>query len=239
MLSNLIESIKSIVVGTTVEDRRSTARALCDIPISCQMKSGYKPAQMLDVSARGLRLEVDEKIRVGTPMRVKSPRKLEGEYQDAIGKVRWCRKSRDGFYQIGLDFEGKMTKNCWIPPLLAELGLDTRVPRQRRKHMRVPSDLHIQFTADGGQLTEGILKDLSLGGALVKLRGSRVSKGVKGRLTVGPFGGLKPMHLVVSVCRSDQKSTDASLAFANLTAEQQKEVARYLNALMKAARERR
>jgi hypothetical protein len=75
-----------------------------------------------DVSPLGMCLGVDVPERVGALLRIEV-RKLDGQSVGAtIGRVVWCKPTRDGRYWIGLDLlcEPDGVRSKWHRQMLAE-----------------------------------------------------------------------------------------------------------------------
>ena len=235
MLSQLIDGLKAIVVGHNVDERRATARARCELAVSCRTQKGAFPANLRDLSISGVGLGADAFVSRGTKLKISSPRAF-GNGAEATGVVRWCRRVEEAWYHLGVDLQG-MSPKCWVPTALRELGLDPDAPRQRRKLMRVPAALEIELKLADNQAAEGRLLNLSVGGAFVESR-ARMSRHAQVVLLMGPWDGAPAITLTSSVVsvKNEKGLFRASLRFTHLGADQRKLLGRYLTGLVKAAK---
>ncbi len=121
--------------------------------------------------------------------------------------------------------------------LLQQLGLTNQPPVQRRKHIRVPAQLPVQLRTQAGNTESALLKDLSLGGALVAVPFRLPSDGIV-RLKIGPLPNVGLLNMPTHVCHQQKVSSGfhASLKFASSTTEETEQVTRYLNYLLKNRR---
>ncbi|MGE0488047.1 MAG: PilZ domain-containing protein [Vulcanimicrobiota bacterium] len=235
MLSQLIDGLKAIVVGHNVDERRTTARARCELAVSCRSQKGGFPANLRDLSISGVGLGADAFISRGTKLKIACPRAF-GSGTDAMGVVRWCRRVEDAWYHLGVDLQG-MSPKCWVPAALRELGLDPDAPRQRRKLMRVPAALGVELKLADSQAAEGKLLNLSVGGAFIETR-ARLSRHAQVVMLMGPWDGIPAITLTSSVVsvKNEQGLWRASLRFTHIGSDQRKLLGRYLTGLVKAAK---
>ncbi len=231
MLSQLIESLKAIVVGQSVEERRATARARCHLPVACHVGAMSLPGQLRDLSVAGLGIGLDVQVPRGKSVKVLPPRAF-AEHSPVLGTVKWCRKAQRDWYHVGLDLHGK-TRQTWIPVALKELGLDPSAPRQRRKLMRVPANLPVDLKLASGKTGRGRLLNLSVGGALIE-SGERLTRHAEMQLSIGPWNGMAAMRLVGTVVSSN--SEGVSLRFNHVAEDQRKLLGKYLTGLVRSAR---
>jgi PilZ domain-containing protein len=85
-------------------DRRSSTRRACLVVARYRVGTGWHPATLVDLSARGCRLRIGEDLARGAAVRVElSPRGASAPV-DLTGSVMWCRL--EGLsHQVGVHFD--------------------------------------------------------------------------------------------------------------------------------------
>jgi hypothetical protein len=85
-------------------DRRSSTRRACLVVARYRVGTGWHPATLVDLSARGCRLRIGEDLARGAAVRVElSPRGTSAPV-DLTGSVMWCRL--EGLsHQVGVHFD--------------------------------------------------------------------------------------------------------------------------------------
>jgi hypothetical protein len=85
-------------------DRRSSTRRACLLVARYRVGTGWHPATLVDLSARGCRLRIGEDLARGAAVRVElSPRGASAPV-DLTGSVIWCRL--EGLsHQVGVHFD--------------------------------------------------------------------------------------------------------------------------------------
>jgi hypothetical protein len=85
-------------------DRRSSTRRACLLVARYRVGTGWHPATLVDLSARGCRLRIGEDLARGAAVRVElSPRGASAPV-DLTGSVMWCRL--EGLsHQVGVHFD--------------------------------------------------------------------------------------------------------------------------------------
>ena len=162
MIGNLVSKIQALVVGPSLADKRAQARAKCEIPVSCQTKSGAIVCSLKDLSLRGAQLETNSKLARGSEVLLLPPKGSDSSDKAVKSKVVWSKRYR-GQYFAGLRFQDGRSGG-WVQKLLRELGLSVRAPSQRRRLIRFPSEMKAKALIHSKFIDVEIL-DLSLGGA--------------------------------------------------------------------------
>lgn len=72
-------------------DRRSATRRACLLAARYRLTSGWHPATLVDLSARGCRLRVGEDLPRGAPLRVELKAPGGEAPVELTGSVMWCR----------------------------------------------------------------------------------------------------------------------------------------------------
>jgi len=85
-------------------DRRRSTRRACLLVARYRVGTGWHPATLVDLSARGCRLRIGEDLARGAAVRVElSPRGASAPV-DLTGSVMWCRL--EGLsHQVGVHFD--------------------------------------------------------------------------------------------------------------------------------------
>ena len=235
MLQDLIAGVKGLFLGPHLDERRSTARALCEIPISCQTRQGALLASLRDISRSGSRVLLDKKLSKGTIVLLVPPKGMGGEKAKAVKtKVMWSRKVAAG-YQTGVLFQNPGDRGAWTSELLRELGLTSAPPSQRRKFIRVPASLGVTLSVRGKRF-DSKLEDLSLGGALV-LAPQLQPPNSPATLVIKAYSGIPEVELHGQVQSSKSKPKTGgfslSIKFDSITGPQKKILVKHLSELMK------
>lgn len=234
MLVDMLYSVRDIVVGPHLDERRNTPRARCNIPLSCQTPDGALVCSLRDISVRGARLFSDQKPRKGTVIVLAPPKGMGDSTAPVKGKVAWVRPFQGG-YLMGIKFQAGPAG--WVAVVLPELGLSHHVPTQQRKYVRVPGDLKVKLRTQGFEKTLR-LRDLSVGGALLTGR-ERVSVGQAVRLTLPSEADLPELEIVSATCDCNpskvQGCFDISVKFAELQPKQKKALVKHLSYLLRRA----
>ena len=240
MLARLLDRIRALMMGPSLAERRLEPRARCSMEISCLAKRGRFPITALDVSRSGVRFSCGRKLTLGQNLRLQPPGGLGGQSIQVVGEVVWCRKVHRGHYQAGFRFTESLSGKDWVSRLLDELGLSEAPPTQRRKHLRVPTRLPVSLRTQNGETQSAILKDMSLGGALVEVPFELPGQGIV-RLKVGPLPNVGLLSLPTNIANQHKVSRGVHLclSFHPLTPEEQKTVTDYLHYLMKNFREKK
>lgn len=236
MLWDILYNVRDFVVGPNIDERRQVPRARCDITLNCETKRGAKECSLRDLSACGARLSTDARWRKGTKVQLMPPKGLDGKSGKGLDAVvMWSRPVLD-CYQVGLKFV-KKADGTWVGDVLEELGLSSAIPEQRRIHIRFPGNYELKYIVHGAE-RKGLLKNLSLGGALLATR-SKIEANTPIQLFL-PEGKQAPeLHLIGTTCGGRESGTgefDVPIRFGVLRPEQKKGLLKHLTELMNQAR---
>ena len=85
-------------------DRRSSTRRACLLGARYRVATGWHPATLVDLSARGCRLRIGEDLPRGAAVRVELSPRGASTPVDLTGSVMWCRL--EGLsHQAGVHFD--------------------------------------------------------------------------------------------------------------------------------------
>lgn len=177
-LAELRRHIHRILLGEgrDFSQQRRHSRILCSVPVRLQFPDHYTPGKLVDLSLDGGRVQIEAvKNRLGIcrpPYRRGQKMNLVLAYgatdrkdREAHVTVRWIRPSSAGWdVGIQLNLDGA---TGWIPKLLTEYGLSQEAFHTRRTGVRTPTKIPVGIGLGVSQKFEGLLLDLSLGGAAV------------------------------------------------------------------------
>lgn len=171
-------------------NRRRNPRLKMCLPVICKLGTCDYPANLLDLSADGMRLELTRPLRVGQEVKVSS---LPGS--PLCGRqLLTCRTAWVGRdHQVGLVYceSPRKLAQSWIHRVLRNLDCD----RVRRRTRRIECRLHVRLMPlDGRSPVNGICLNLSAGGCLVQLR-ENVTVGET--VTLGLGSGPNDFHAVL------------------------------------------
>ena len=232
MLVEMLYNFRDIVIGPNLDERRSTPRARCNIPLSCQLKDGAIVCTLKDLSSTGARLYSDQKASKNRVVILSPPKGMGESSKPMKGRVAWSRPSRGG-YLIGIKFT--VAPTGWVHTVLRELGLSAAPPTSQRKFVRVPGDMNVKFQAQGIDKIVR-LQDLGIGGALLTGR-DKLGPGQVVRLTLPPEADLPELQLLAATCGCKKSAVpdnfDLSVKFSELTAKQRKILVKHLSYLMR------
>ena len=236
MLKSVFSAFQSLVPGANppVEERREIVRIPCKVPVIVLPEGGGEmTAVVIDMGLKGLRLETDKKLS-----KKKSLRVLRPKGGPVVCRVKWIRPKRfsDKFH-AGVEFvdTAENMRASWLKDTLRQLGFQPGRIKEKRKHIRVPSESRAVLASTAGdELGEGILLNLGVGGALAAIDVA-VPEGNKIILRVDPVGTL-PFLEIPAVIRSVQQNQRTQKFQHGLKFEDQDNrlVKRYLSILMKS-----
>lgn len=162
--------------GRDFSQQRRHSRILCSVPVRLETADHYTPGTLVDLSLDGGRVQIQAvPNRLGIlrpPYRRGQKMNLVLAYgshdrrdREAAVTVRWIRPGNAGWdvgVQVSLD-----GSPGWIPKLLTEYGLSQDAFHTRRTGVRTPTRQKIEIGLGVAQRFEGMMVDLSLGGAAV------------------------------------------------------------------------
>lgn len=164
-MNQLFSKIRAFLLGQEVleRERRRAVR------IPCRFKAGVQglgaPVSVVNISALGMRIESMSPLKKGQTVTVEG---REHAGQALTAEVIWTAKRQDQ-HVSGLMFTGSNEEKArsWMRTALDKLGLNQGRARERRAHVRVPTeDICYLCNRAGDRLSEGMLRNLGLGGAL-------------------------------------------------------------------------
>lgn len=162
--------------GRDFSQQRRHSRILCAVPVHLEFTDHYTPGTLVDLSLDGGRVQIKAvPNRLGIcrpPYRRGQKMKLVLAYgsthrrdREAAVTVRWIRPSSAGWdvgFQVSLE-----RGSGWIPRLLTEYGLAQDAFHTRRTGVRTPTKQEVGIGLGVAQNFQGLMVDLSLGGAAV------------------------------------------------------------------------
>lgn len=198
----LLDLLKTLPVAPT-DERRASVRLRCEIEVRCRADGSDFRAQVVDVTPRGLGLELSYALR---------PKQIVSLARDNFGapvtaEVLWVRRLLRGRgYRVGLLFqsEAEQMRQSWLAPALKQSGFKAEVKGEQRKLLRVPGRVACRVhLADS--LLDGEMLDLSMGGATVETA-AELGKGRIVSFETIPMGGLPPLSGTASVVSCRQRA---------------------------------
>lgn len=234
MLNNFFSAFQNLTGGPPVEERREIVRIPCKVPVILLPEGGGEmTAVVIDMGLKGLRLETDKKLSKKKALRI-----IRREGGPIVCGVKWTRPKRfsDKFH-TGVEFQdtAENLRASWIKPTLQQLGFQPGRIKEKRRHIRVPSDSRAVIASSAGEeLGDGILMNLGIGGALVSVNVAVPEKN-KVLLRVDPVGALPLLEMpaIVRNVHQDQR-TQKHLHGLRFEDQNNKLVKRYLSILMKS-----
>ncbi|HEY3998874.1 MAG TPA: PilZ domain-containing protein [Candidatus Xenobia bacterium] len=155
-------------------EMRKTIRVPCDLPVQLDIKGGPIRGKMLNVSTKGMRLEVETYLRPKEAIEVQVHGKLRAKDIRLTAVVVWCKK-RPGatrIYDSGLHIVGHSKHSPGeVLRILAPDEAAAKVDnRQKRRSQRLPCSIPVAFKLQDGSSGAGVAKDLSRRGILFVTR---------------------------------------------------------------------
>lgn len=208
----LLDLLKTLPAAPT-DERRGSVRLRCAIEVRCRADGSDFQAQVVDVTPRGLGLELSYGLR--PKQVVKLARESFGAPISA--EVLWVRRLLRGQgYRVGLLFhaEAEQMRQSWLAPALKQSGFKAEIKGEQRKLLRVPGRVACRLEGGKGPV-DGEMLDLSMGGATVETS-SELEKGRKVSFATLPLGGLPSLSgtaQVVSCRKRDDQRWRSGLRF--------------------------
>ena len=179
LVADLRRHIHRILLGEgrDFSQQRRHSRILCSVPVRLELSDHYTPGTLVDLSLDGARIQIEAvPNRLGIcrpPYRRGQRMKMVLAYQsrerrdrEASVTVRWIRPSGAG-WDVGVQLHLDGSSGGWIPRLLTEYGLTQDAFHTRRTGVRTPTRDKLTIGLGVSQQFEGMMIDLSLGGAAV------------------------------------------------------------------------
>jgi hypothetical protein len=188
-LENLLKSLFPEEVVPT-DERRSSVRLNFRFEVEVRTQSETFKALVSNLTLTGLCLEVPKLLKEGTELTL---------CRDTFGPpfngtVMWSKKIEGGKILAGVECELDEDKliESWLEPALVQAGFEASYVGERRQLVRVPGRVRCELTQpDGGGVLEGLMLDLSVGGALVE-SGEEIAVGTKLKYKTHPIGRKIP-----------------------------------------------
>lgn len=205
--STLLPSLAAF--GQALRQRRRLTRLQCRRHVSCQVNSQTVTATVVDMSLKGMRLEVPRRIRAGELIAVRyiaANGSMNPRIADTVHvRVLWWRKKRFfGGGEIGVAYQESeaVMERSWVKHLLHQIGFEPQIIRDRRKLVRARTSLRGELRVGQASflLAEGSVIDLSEGGALFESE-APVRQGAILELEAGPHGLLGMLRRRAAVVR--------------------------------------
>jgi hypothetical protein len=186
------------------DERRESVRLRCDIGVTCALETGTCSASVVDVTLRGLGLELNYQLEAKQRLQV-----CRDDFGPPVpAEVIWCRRRlQDGGYRVGLRYhaEPESLRDSWLTPALKQTGFKAEHGEQR-KLLRVPGRVACRLSCQKTQQrADAEMLDLSLGGASVE-SSEEFRKGQTLDFVTVPLGGLPPLKGSARVVSSRKRS---------------------------------
>lgn len=202
----VFSKLRSFLLGQEVieAERRRAVRIPCRVP--ARIEGAATPVNVVNLSVLGLRLESAERLRKNTVI------VMEGvgyPGHPITARVVWCT-GRGGQWVSGLMFIGSNEEKSlsWVRTALDKLGAAQGRVKERRAHVRVPTEV-VAYLANrsGDRLCEGHMRNLGLGGALF-LSEVEIAPNTPVMLQCDPIGRMPKIEEEAQVrsCRKDVRT---------------------------------
>jgi len=178
--------------GPNFTQRRKSARRACQIPVELQQGRTEYQAEVVDLSAGGLKLKCD------APFDLKLKKVLKVTYPEALGKQdiiqidtvpHWFRiRQYDGALFIGVEYKDpKQLGRSWVKAVMQDIGFRPYNIKEQRKEFRLSCKIPGIVDVAGQQLDCKVL-NMGLGGMYIELtKPLRAGAAVKVKLDDNPF----------------------------------------------------
>jgi len=210
-------------------ERRQLVRVPHRTVIMVTVTAGELKGAILDLSAKGFRLEYVDPLKPGQTISVFMP-----NTRPILSKVVWCQPvPKSKAYYLGCLFADEPEKmaNSWLKDVMQKAFTEVPV-KERRKHVRIRAGTRAALANKAGDtLADGVLLDLSMGGCLLALP-VEFKAGTKVRVQLTPVGAVKPLDLP-AVVRSVRRGRDKYLHGLAFDVTQDPLVAKYVAILLK------
>lgn len=188
-LENLLKSLFPDE-AVPIDERRSSVRLNFRFEVQVKTPTETIDAWVANLTFTGLCLEIPKMLSEGTEITL---------CRDAFGPpfngtVMWSKKVEGGKILAGVECELDEDKliESWLEPALVQAGFEASYVGERRQLVRVPGRVRCELNRlDGGAGLEGLMLDMSLGGALVE-SGEEIAAGTKVKYKTYPIGKKIP-----------------------------------------------
>ena len=202
------------------EDRRRVIRLRCRYSVFIIDHKAISKGTVVDMGLQGLRLETQKKFKPETKVSLvyrgaagqraevtlaELSRDREAAARTGVRcRVSWCTKDKfSKNMQTGVryaDTPARMSKS-WVKTILKEIGFDEDSIFQRRKIIRVVSQIPTKVEVGSKKKVSGRTVNLGAGGALLQAP-EGIAEGSTVRLTIGPYKKFKLLEISGTVCTS-------------------------------------
>lgn len=245
MLNEIVQGLRSLVQGRAESvgtgEKRQLIRLKCRYKVTLSIEKQAFSGHVVDMGLQGMRAEVPERLKVGTPVHVTYNAESTSFQVDTVKSVvAWCRKSKTGKIEVGLRYQDTRTnlERSWVKVILRELGFDEKSIFQRRKARRAVAMLPAQAGSMGQRPLPARALNLGVGGALLQ-SDERFDKGMEMTLDIGPALGLPVLTVAgeVMTCRYEPQSQSwlEGVRFRSMDQKQLDLLTRYIVNLLKGA----
>lgn len=170
-LNELLAIVKAVLLGRpnlSLENRRGHQRLRLRVPIACKLLDEEHPAELLDISATGMRVLMPCPVHVEDTIRVSAiPETGLVGRQRLICRVAWVRPHRPE-WEVGLEYHDtdENLAHSWVQLALRHLDPD----QVNRRSRRIPANLRVHVANVEGELVgRGLCVNLSTGGCLLEM----------------------------------------------------------------------
>jgi hypothetical protein len=138
------------------------------VPVICKIGDEEHPAELLDISATGMRILVPTRVNEDDTVRVSAiPETGLVGRQRLICRVAWARQ-RKPEWEVGLEYNDtdENLAHSWV-----QLALKHLDPEQvNRRSRRIPANMIVQVSDAAGEVVgRGLCVNLSTGGCLLQM----------------------------------------------------------------------
>jgi hypothetical protein len=170
-LTELLAVVRAVLLGRpnlSLDNRRGHQRLRLRVPVVCKVGAEEHPAELLDISATGMRILVPARVNEEDTVRVSAiPETGLVGRQRLICRVAWV-KQRKPEWEVGLEYHDtdENLAHSWV-----QLALKHLDPEQvNRRSRRIPANMNVQVSDAAGEvLGRGLCVNLSTGGCLLQM----------------------------------------------------------------------
>jgi hypothetical protein len=250
-----ISKIKDVVLGPRVSDeflkeKRIAPRINCQIEAEITDDKGEQyDGYIIVLEYFGMRCVVPTKFTIGQRLKV-TVEQFSGvlgakdpfDYKTMNVEIVWCRKRRGTpHYYVGVKNidTPEIIDKSWINFVLASFGITDSPYVQRRKEIRVPSNIPVRCFYSKRSFTCGIIVDMSLGGLKMYFN-IDPGEGKDVRLEIGPYRKLPHIECTATVLRSrfinSKNKFEVGVRFYELDNREIRIVSKYILEILKESR---
>jgi hypothetical protein len=245
-IKNMLTGEKNFNLEEAIREKRFSPRITCDVQATCTVPGGQEYSVVVsEIGLYGLRIHVAKELKLGDTIKLTALRGIGilsgARYSvNTISlRVLWRKKRKSHRdYMIGLQFSDikKNLRDSWAAFLLQKFGVAVGVTVQKRKRIRIPTQLPLVCKNVKDELKRaGTVKDIGLGGMLISID-QMVFQGETLAFEIGPYKSLPLLHcdgmaLHTHFVHSAGK-WNAGIIFKSLNESQMKLLNSYLTVLL-------